>query len=404
MSIRFGGYITAGPSSVRRPQAFVPQHPTPTTSSRLNTSPQTTPSRRTTQSPRVRLNSRNESALSRNGERSGGRQSVDGEVRSGEEGRKPMVRATRNSFLSGLGLGVKREKSASQPDSEPQSAQQVHLAQRPAMESFRRAKTDESSIGASPRGKDQETDANGTLPQRDIVLERRVQDDPRSMRMVNSAQRQFRSQNREGRNQLSSSIPQPPSQFDDSRVHFIGIDLESSLSRIYSHKLPVFRSPSFNMRAFPSAFLPPRRSIPFPTGRNTEYRKERLCVYLGLMSSKAAVSKLAVERNTCRRRVKTALEEVVNGRKDLHGLSRDERMRLVTPEYAYIISLTADSHDAPYDSLKSDILNSLKFLKNAQSRKWSETARLPAPKYIPKTQLESPTYGVDLGVKMDLGG
>ncbi|OCF32695.1 hypothetical protein I316_05616 [Kwoniella heveanensis BCC8398] len=276
------------------------------------------------------------------------------------EGKKPMLRASKRSILSGLGIDTGKVKDRATSTFDISS------------------KTISSTRQERPH-----------FAQRGIDISRREQAATNTVGSASDSRLEGFYGSAEG-DGVSTSVSSPASQFDDSRVHFIGIDLESALSKIYGHKLPVYRCPSFNIRAYPSAFLPPRRSTPFPPCRNMEYRRERLCVYLGLMSSKSAVSKLAVERNRCRRRVKTALDEVVNGVEDLGGLSKDQRMKLVTPEYAYIISLTAESHDAVYDTLKSDILKSLQYLKNAQPRKWNEGSRLPLPKYIPRTQFVYP--------------
>ncbi|WVR09427.1 hypothetical protein IAU60_006494 [Kwoniella sp. DSM 27419] len=178
--------------------------------------------------------------------------------------------------------------------------------------------------------------------------------------------------------------PARPDSFDDTKVHFIGIDLETALPKIFASKLPVYRSPSglFNLRAYPSSFLPARRPPPFPMERNVEFRRTRLCVYTSVITSKAVVSKLAVERNRCRRRFKAALETVVNGSEYTGGRSREGRMALVTPEFAYVASLTAELHDAPHAQLVSDILDGLRFLQHAQPRKWDDKARLPEVRYI----------------------
>ncbi|WVF67488.1 ribonuclease P protein component [Kwoniella sp. CBS 6097] len=304
-----------------------------------------------------------------------------------DEGDKPLVRASKGSFLSGLGIGSGEGKIPVDSIAGLASGQR---ARPPRMKNATPASSVREGGSSSLRTPQYGHKNNDTHP-------KRKRDTQRSS-MVDEAGpggNTLRSQQGSGSSQTLSSISYPPSEYDDSRVHFIGIDLESSLSRIYALKLPVFRSPSFNIRAYPSVFLPPRRSTPFPPARNIQYRRERLCVYLGLMSSKNAVSKSAVERNRCRRRMKAALDEVVNGVEDLGGLDKEQRMKLVTPEFAYIISLTAESHDVPYDTLKSDILNSLKFLKNAQPRKWNESSRLPPPKYIPRTQAEAPGHGVE---------
>ncbi|OCF38673.1 hypothetical protein I317_07550 [Kwoniella heveanensis CBS 569] len=304
------------------------------------------------------------------------------------EGKKPMLRASKRSILSGLGIdtGKVKDRATSTFDISSKTIsstrqERPHFAQR-GIDISRREQAAANTVGsASDSRLEGLYGVRSDRPGRQHVRASAVESLDRTT---------FRSRQSAEGDGVSTSVSSPASQFDDSRVHFIGIDLESALSKIYGHKLPVYRCPSFNIRAYPSAFLPPRRSTPFPPCRNMEYRRERLCVYLGLMSSKSAVSKLAVERNRCRRRVKTALDEVVNGVEDLGGLSKDQRMKLVTPEYAYIISLTAESHDAVYDTLKSDILKSLQYLKNAQPRKWNEGSRLPLPKYIPRTQFVYP--------------
>nr|XP_031863958.1 ribonuclease P protein component [Kwoniella shandongensis]KAA5531030.1 ribonuclease P protein component [Kwoniella shandongensis] len=174
----------------------------------------------------------------------------------------------------------------------------------------------------------------------------------------------------QGRDQLQQQQHQRQ-QVAERKTKFIGIDLESSLSKIFLTKLPLYRSPLFNLRAFPSHLLPPRRPPPFPLDFGQHYRKENDCVQLAVIGSKSQVSKLAVERNRARRRFRAAMEMVVEG----------EEKGLVVPEYTYIASLTAEIHDAPFQQITDDILTGLRYLKKVQPRRGGG---LPEPRYIPR--------------------
>ncbi|KAK8854618.1 ribonuclease P protein component [Kwoniella newhampshirensis] len=157
------------------------------------------------------------------------------------------------------------------------------------------------------------------------------------------------------------------------KTMFIGIDLESSLSKIFLTKLPLYRSPLFTLRAFPSHLLPPRRPPPFPLDFANAYREKNDCVYLAVIGSKSQVSKLAVERNRARRRFRAAIEQVVV----------QEEKGLVVPHYAYVASLTAEIHDAKYETIANDIKEGLRYLRQTRPRRQGGWV-LPSPRFLPR--------------------
>ncbi|WWC63513.1 uncharacterized protein I303_106116 [Kwoniella dejecticola CBS 10117] len=186
----------------------------------------------------------------------------------------------------------------------------------------------------------------------------------------------------------------------DQRIHIIGFDLETSLPSIFSTKLPVFRSPLFNLRCIPFSRLPPRKVAPYPMQENERWKMDNRCIYFTVLSSKNAVSKLAIERNRCKRRFKAALDEILNKVQATSDKDKDidaklefglnfesgDRRTLVNNQYAYIASLTAEIHDAPFQQIQMEILKGLQYLQKAHSRNQisQATLPLPLPRYIPR--------------------
>lgn len=107
------------------------------------------------------------------------------------------------------------------------------------------------------------------------------------------------------------------------QVVFIGIDMNTALPKIFATKTPVYRSSGLSIRAFPAHLLPPRPAPPFPLDLISKTRCENPCVYLSIITSKNQVSKLAMERNRVRRRLKAAWDRVIN--------EGSEGWRLVSP-------------------------------------------------------------------------
>ncbi|KAK6910863.1 hypothetical protein I204_03103 [Kwoniella mangroviensis CBS 8886] len=176
----------------------------------------------------------------------------------------------------------------------------------------------------------------------------------------------------------------------DARIRIIGFDLTTSLPTIFRTKTSVFRSPLFNLRSIPFSNLPPRRLPPFPTERLSEWRNEQKgrCIYFSAISSKNAVSKLAVERNRSRRRFNSALEGLLND-----DVGKEEARGMINNQYAYIASLTSSLHDAPFSQIQSDIILGLKYLEKSQATSSSGSTPLslplPLPKYIPRGKISN---------------
>ncbi|WRT68603.1 uncharacterized protein IL334_005581 [Kwoniella shivajii] len=188
----------------------------------------------------------------------------------------------------------------------------------------------------------------------------------------------------------------PNSNFNQ-KTTFIGFDLSTSLPTIFRTKIPVYKSPLFNLRAIPTYLLPPRKPPPFPLEGNQSWKNERRCVYVAAITSKNAVSKLAVERNRSRRRWKAALNVIINSEKSIVGLNQIGRNDLITPEYAYIASVTSELHDAPFDKIQSDILDGLNYIRKSQTRRGVES--LSKPKYIPRSKIGEGLVGYDKAVE-----
>ncbi|WVQ68457.1 uncharacterized protein L199_006665 [Kwoniella botswanensis] len=192
---------------------------------------------------------------------------------------------------------------------------------------------------------------------------------------------------------IQTALPQPKDTVimnPDARIRIIGFDLTTSLPTIFRTKTSVFRSPLFNLRCIPFSHLPARRLPPFPTERLNEWTSSQKegCIYFSAISSKNAVSKLAVERNRSRRRFNSALEGLLND-----DVGKEETRGLVNNQYAYIASLTASLHDAPFSQIQSDIIQGLKYLKKSQPTSSSGSTPLsvplPLPKYIPRGKISN---------------
>ena len=90
------------------------------------------------------------------------------------------------------------------------------------------------------------------------------------------------------------------------------------LPALHRGKVSKARSAHFHIRAAPSTALPRPRPPPFPT----EYLRKRpqaRVIRFAFTATKAGVSKLATTRNRARRRLKAAVEVVVNGRGGYEG-------------------------------------------------------------------------------------
>ncbi|WWD02186.1 hypothetical protein V865_000224 [Kwoniella europaea PYCC6329] len=195
----------------------------------------------------------------------------------------------------------------------------------------------------------------------------------------------------EWKDNIQTALPQPKDTVTmnpDARIQIIGFDLTTSLPTIFRTKTSVFRSSLFNLRSIPFSHLPARRLPPFPTERLNEWTSSLKggCIYFSAISSKNAVSKLAVERNRSRRRFTSALEGLLND-----DLGKEETRGLVNNQYAYIASLTASLHDAPFSQIQSDIIQGFKYLKKSQptfsSGSHPLSLPLPLPKYIPRGKI-----------------
>ncbi|WWC71363.1 ribonuclease P protein component [Kwoniella pini CBS 10737] len=168
------------------------------------------------------------------------------------------------------------------------------------------------------------------------------------------------------------------------KTHFIGFDLQTSLALIFSTKLPVYKSTLFNIRCISFQKLPIRKLPPYPINESEIWKFERKCIYFTILSSKNSVSKLAVERNRCKRRFKSALNNIING-KDIEEI---EQKKLLNNQYAYIASLTSKMYDAPFDQIQFEILNGLRYLQKAHLKSRITNDSLPLPKYIVREQVE----------------
>lgn len=179
------------------------------------------------------------------------------------------------------------------------------------------------------------------------------------------------------------------------RVVSIGIDMETALPKIFATKTPIYRSPGLSIRAFPAHLLPPRPAPPFPPDLVSKTRHENPCVYLSIITSKNQVSKLAVERNRVRRRVKAAWDHVINDGR--------EGWRLVSPDYAYIVSVNGELHDAEFESIVQGVATGLRFLQQKRPKEVggrSGSGMVPEPKFIPRIMLQ--TEGIDREIPGDV--
>jgi RNase P protein component len=99
------------------------------------------------------------------------------------------------------------------------------------------------------------------------------------------------------------------------QVRFARLDFETAVPKLHQIKLSVYRSPLFTLRACPSSRLPPHPEHPFPTSKadgTSETLGALPLVRFSVISSKAAVSKYAVERNRARTRFKAAVDTVIH--------------------------------------------------------------------------------------------
>ncbi|WVO21362.1 ribonuclease P protein component [Cryptococcus decagattii] len=175
------------------------------------------------------------------------------------------------------------------------------------------------------------------------------------------------------------------------RVVFIGIDMNTALPKIFATKTPVYRSSGLSIRAFPAHLLPPRPAPPFPLDLISKTRRENPCVYLSIITSKNQVSKLAVERNRVRRRLKAAWDRVING--------GSEGWRLVSPDYAYVVSVNGELHDAEFESIVQEVATGLRFLQQRRPKEMSRqngSGMVPESKYISRIKLQTEGMGREI--------
>ncbi|WVN86190.1 ribonuclease P protein component [Cryptococcus depauperatus CBS 7841] len=191
----------------------------------------------------------------------------------------------------------------------------------------------------------------------------------------------------EGKNRISDEMRKPSrtlqskSTLDPSwqnmiqqgqRIKFIGIDIATALTKIFTSNVPHCRTPYFIIRTFRAALLPPRPAPPFPSDMLNAVRRKHPCVYLAVITSKNNISKLAVERNRVRRRFRAALDNVVNS---------NEGWKLVSPEYVYVVSPNAALFEAPYKVLVEEVERALRHVKERR-RERMQVATLPWPNYM----------------------
>ncbi|OWT38273.1 ribonuclease P protein component [Cryptococcus neoformans Bt1] len=180
-----------------------------------------------------------------------------------------------------------------------------------------------------------------------------------------------------------------------TRVVSIGIDMETALPKIFATKTPVYRSSGLSIRAFPAHLLPPRPAPPFPPDLISKTRRENPCIYLSIITSKNQVSKLAVERNRVRRRLRAAWDKVINDGR--------EGWRLVSPDYAYIVSVNGELNDAEFESIIQGVATGLRFLQQRRPKEMggrSGSGMVPEPKFIPRIMLQ--TEGIDREIPGDV--
>ncbi|GFZ50809.1 hypothetical protein JCM24511_08567 [Saitozyma sp. JCM 24511] len=154
------------------------------------------------------------------------------------------------------------------------------------------------------------------------------------------------------------------------RVVFARLDFETAVPAIYSKRLPIFHCPFFSLRACPANQLPPHPASPFPTaltpargrGRDMDLDNNVPLVRFAVISSKAAVSNLAVERNRARTRFKAAVDLVV--RRGV-GLQRGvDPMDHLLPGRVYLAAIFAAAYDAPMEQLCGKVVDGFKFLNH----------------------------------------
>ena len=89
--------------------------------------------------------------------------------------------------------------------------------------------------------------------------------------------------------------------------------METQLGPIFTRpNLPTFRGNLFMIRAAPVKSISPAKPHPFPATTSEKDVLGTKRVVFGVITTKAAVSKLASERQRCRTRFKAAVEAVVN--------------------------------------------------------------------------------------------
>jgi hypothetical protein len=99
-----------------------------------------------------------------------------------------------------------------------------------------------------------------------------------------------------------------------AQVGWSTVALTEILPALHRGKITTARSAHFHIRAAPATSLPRPRPPPFPV----EYlrkRPEAKIINFAFLATKAKVSKLATKRNHARRRLKAAVDLVVNGRR-----------------------------------------------------------------------------------------
>jgi hypothetical protein len=163
--------------------------------------------------------------------------------------------------------------------------------------------------------------------------------------------------------QVISSTPTTPGVVTNARqVGFASINLSVLLPQLTTRRLPTYNAPWFTLRACPSSLLPTSPPPPFPP-HMIKVRPESKIIKFGIVTSRAKLSKLAVERNMARRRIKSALDVVVNRGIGLGG-GEDEGVEYVLDGESFhggligiaYIWLCASDHTY-FATLKGDILN-----------------------------------------------
>lgn len=104
------------------------------------------------------------------------------------------------------------------------------------------------------------------------------------------------------------------------KIQFARLDFEEGLQSVMASPLPKYRCKYFMLRCVPAGKVTPPPSHPFPAREPIDGR-EKVTVRFGIVTSKKAISKFAVERSRVRTLFKSAVDEMLRKEREEGGKS-----------------------------------------------------------------------------------